>query len=205
MVHELARQLNNWQRTLPRPLQWPLSDEPDFAHDDFQLHPLDEPEITNVMVSASRSEQQAYGIATAQLRTRFYYARFMLYRPFVYKAVHTPEKMTTADGDFCALAIQSACRWPLAMDSTKDQKRLFPHLFAWTQTSIGTLLILRMVSKDDCLQYICAEQVDRHEIYSATSILLDWLRDMKQLDGIAEWACTMMDELFPVTERERRT
>lgn len=29
-------------------------------------------------------------VVTGQLRTRFYYARFIMYRPFVYKALHFP-------------------------------------------------------------------------------------------------------------------
>jgi len=173
---------------LPQPLQWLSSNEPGSVSDDMQLRRLDELGIPIALSSASSMKQQAYGLATAQLRTRFHYARFMLYRPFVYKALHNPEKMTAADADFCVWAIRSACRWSLAMNSIKNQKRLFPHLFAWTQTSVGTLLILRMTLKNDCLRYICDEQIDRQEISLATSILLAWLRDVKQLDGIAEWA-----------------
>jgi hypothetical protein len=60
-------------------------------------------------------------IMTAQLRTRYYYARFTPYRPFVYRALHLLELMTTSDSDCCALAIKSVCLWQLAMAPPKDR------------------------------------------------------------------------------------
>lgn len=44
----------------------------------------------------------AYDIQVALLRTRFYYAKYMVYRPFVYKALHTPDQMTTEDAQGAA-------------------------------------------------------------------------------------------------------
>ena len=40
-----------------------------------------------------------YHIQVALLRTRYYYAKYMVYRPFVYKALHFPEQMTQEDAE----------------------------------------------------------------------------------------------------------
>ena len=135
-------------------------------------------------------------VVTAQLRTRFYYARFMLYRPFVYKALHFPELMTVDDATCCGLAIKSACAWPMAMAPTKDKKRLVPHLFAWTQNFMGILLILRMTYENDILRQICDDQVNRDDIQKTAALMLDWIRDVKQVDGIAEWNWKILEPLF---------
>src|ERR1700709_1999217 len=44
----------------------------------------------------------AYDIQVALLRTRFYYAKYMVYRPFVYKALHFPDQMTQEDAEGAA-------------------------------------------------------------------------------------------------------
>jgi hypothetical protein len=40
-----------------------------------------------------------YDIQVALLRTRYYQAKYMVYRPFVYKALHFPEQMTQEDAE----------------------------------------------------------------------------------------------------------
>jgi len=41
----------------------------------------------------------AYDIQVALLRTRYYYAKFMVYRPFVYKALHFPSQISPEDAE----------------------------------------------------------------------------------------------------------
>lgn len=120
----------------------------------------------------------------------------MIYRPFVYKALHFPELMTPEDANYCALAIQSACLWPLAMAPPKNKKRLVPHLFAWTQNFLGILLILRLTTESACLQQICDERVNREDMEQSAQLMLDWLRDMRQVDGIAEWGWRILEPLY---------
>lgn len=135
-------------------------------------------------------------IVTAQLRTRFYYARFMMFRPFVYKALHFPELMTEDDASCCALAIQSACLWPFSMAPPKNKKRLVPHLFAWTQNFMGILLILLMTKKNRVLKQITDQQVNEDDINCTIALMLDWMRDVKQVDGIAEWSWRVLEPIF---------
>jgi hypothetical protein len=39
----------------------------------------------------------AYDIQVALLRTRYYYAKYMVHRPYVYKALHYPDQMGPLD------------------------------------------------------------------------------------------------------------
>jgi len=47
-----------------------------------------------------------YDIQVALLRTRFYYARYTVHRPFVYKALHFPEQMTREDAEGVATCLK---------------------------------------------------------------------------------------------------
>jgi hypothetical protein len=104
--------------------------------------------------------------------------------------------MTEDDTEYCALAIQSACLWPLTMAPPKDKKRLVPHQFTWTQNMVSILLILRMRREEGTLKRICEERVDLSDLNSTIMLMLDWVKDVKQLDGIAEWSWKILQPLF---------
>lgn len=196
LIKELARQLESWRSLLPRPLQWSDSDKFDFPNTKPAGHRPADTLFVLDQGPVPVNHRSNLDIITAQLRTRFYYARFMIYRPFVYKALHFPELMTPDDVTCCALAIQSACLWPLAMAPPKNKKRLVPHLFTWTQNFMGILLILRMTTENECLKQICDERVNRDELERTASLMLDWLRDVKQVDGIADWSWNILSPLY---------
>ncbi|KAK4963875.1 hypothetical protein LTR28_004302 [Elasticomyces elasticus] len=79
------------------------------------------------------------------------------------------------------------------MAPPKDKKRLVPYLFAWTQNLVGILLILRMTTVNECLGRIASERVNQEEMDFTARMLLDWVRDVRQIDGIAEWAWRLLD------------
>lgn len=196
VIREMARQLESWRSLLPRPLQWQDSDKLDFPNIDPSGRRPNEPLFSPDQGPVPIGHKHSLDLVTAQLRTRFYYARFVMYRPFVYKALHFPELMTTEDASCCALAIKSALYWPIAMAPPKNKKRLVPHLFAWTQNFMGILLILRMTTENECLKRICEEQVNREELQKTVLLMLEWVRDVRQVDGIAEWLWKILEPLF---------
>ncbi|KAK5133201.1 hypothetical protein LTR08_008036 [Meristemomyces frigidus] len=198
VIREMVRQLDSWRALLPRPLQWNDNNKFDFPAADPTSRRPNEPLFTVDQGPIPIGHKYNLDVVTAQLRTRFYYARFMMYRPFVYKALHFPELMTPDDCNCCALAIKSACMWPLAMSPPKNKKRLVPHLFAWTQNFMGILLILSMASANECLRRIIDEGgvVGRQEIEITIQLMLEWVQDAKQVDGIAEWSWTILEPLF---------
>lgn len=180
---------------MPQALRWSLLEQLDIDQSVPRPYQFEDGDALDAFVSTQELRGQTYGILKVQLRTRFHYARSMLYRPFVYKALHTPEKMTNLDIEFCAFAIHSSCAWPLTIAAVKSQKRLFPHLFSWTRISVETLLLLRITLEDNCLREICYDQGRRREISAAMLTLQQWLNDIQQLDGVAEWACIMMENI----------
>jgi hypothetical protein len=97
VIREMARQLDSWRSLLPRPLQWLDSDMLDFPNFDPTSRRPNEPLFSPDQGSVPIGHRYNLDVVTAQLRTRFYYARFMMFRPFVYKALHFPELMTADD------------------------------------------------------------------------------------------------------------
>ncbi|KAI9712057.1 MAG: hypothetical protein M1820_001766 [Bogoriella megaspora] len=198
IIAELARQLDNWRSLLPQPLQWTDDEKLAFSgieHGGFQSEGA----------YYHQSPDSGFGdtqyrlnldINTAQLRTRFYYARFMIYRPFVFKALHSPTLVTTDDVDRIVICMESALHWPIIMAPPKTKKRLVPYLFAWTQNLVGILLILRMTKENNLLKRICDEKIPRDKLDETASMMLEWIRDVKQLDGAAEWSWGFLEPLY---------
>lgn len=182
---------------MPRPLQWTDYDRFDFPTSDPNTRRPNEALFSHDQSAVPINHRYNLDVVSAQLRTRFYYGRFFTYRPFVYKALHFPELMTAEDVKYCVLAIKAACLWPVSMAPPKNKKRLVPHLFAWTQNFMGILLILRMTTENETLRQICESQVSRDEIQKSVTLMLEWIGDVKQLDGIAEWSWRILEPLYP--------
>jgi hypothetical protein len=168
LVEELCYQLDCWRNALPQRLQWDDGNRMDFE----KVEPL-----TTALHTSFFSPLRNLGpgeldhnvdIAVAQLRTRFYHARFLICRPFVYKALHLPELMTADDRIKCAFAIDAACLWPLTLAPPKNKKHLVPHLFSWTQNFVAMILVLRVCCKSDYLGDICRESGIAGEVIEST-------------------------------------
>jgi hypothetical protein len=193
IIQELVHQLDLWRDRLPQTLQWSDSDRFDFE----QVKPL-----STALLCCTFSPLQNLGpgiidhntdIAVAQLRTRFYHARFLLCRPFIYKALHLPQSMTADDRVKCAFAIDAACLWPLSLAPPKNKKHLIPHLFSWTQNFLAMLLILRMCQTSHFLGDICTESgISGETLESAIGSMTRWLEDLRQVDGIADWSLVVL-------------
>ncbi|GAM88890.1 hypothetical protein ANO11243_069240 [Dothideomycetidae sp. 11243] len=196
LINELARQLESWRTYLPQVLQWSDND----AHDYPNINPLARHQPGPLFTTEDNGNygfhKHNLDIVTAFLRTKFYYARYLIYRPFIFKALHFPETMTEEDNSYCALAIQSICLWPFSMYPCRDKKRHVPHLFSWTQNFVGILIILRMTTESECLARICRERVNRQVLHSTVALLLDWIKDISLVDAMAEWSWKMLEPLF---------
>jgi hypothetical protein len=116
-LKQLAGQLTQWRGMLPRDLQWAEDDpagfpSPQKAYSSVggfnqQLDPnlpphqgqSNVPLFTTDLNSEPVQYPYVYDIQVALLRTRYYHAKYMVYRPFVYKALHFPEQMTQEDAE----------------------------------------------------------------------------------------------------------
>jgi hypothetical protein len=115
-LKQLASQLEQWRGMLPPDLQWAEDDPFGFPKPqsregfnqplDPNLSPHSAPAGLPLFTADLDSEPvhypYAYDIQVALLRTRFYYAKYMVYRPFVYKALHFPDQMTQEDAEGAA-------------------------------------------------------------------------------------------------------
>lgn len=112
MLRSLASSLVQWKSMVPNELQWDDDDPTGFpggasGSSDVAMYnnPLDpalSPQKTGPMFSTQTSAQPeyypyAYDIQVALLRTRYSYAKYMVHRPFVYKALHFPRQITSED------------------------------------------------------------------------------------------------------------
>ncbi|OMP82295.1 hypothetical protein BK809_0006605 [Diplodia seriata] len=196
VIRELSRQLESWRSMLPPPLQW--TDEPPEAR--FQYIQPDSPETVRSFTPDSTSipseSPNALDLATAHLRSRYYYARFILYRPFVFKVLHWPAQTTDEDRQFAGMCIKSTLLWPIALASPKNRKRLVPYLFVWTQNFISILLILRATTVSAILTDVCRKTIDNTELMLTVESLLEWLADVRTIDGVALWSWKILDPLF---------
>ncbi|KAH0274793.1 hypothetical protein KCU91_g5014, partial [Aureobasidium melanogenum] len=81
VIKELARQLESWRSLLPRPLQWSDNDKTEFPNMGSAGRQGTDPLFSMDQGSVPINHRDNLDIMTAQLRTQFYYARFMIYRP----------------------------------------------------------------------------------------------------------------------------
>lgn len=108
-VRQLASQLIQWRGLLPSAIQWPEDDPTSFPGlQNVEQQPGNiDPNLTsqssNPALFTTNLDKEptrypyAYDIQVAILRTRYYYAKYMAYRPFVYKVLHFPELITRED------------------------------------------------------------------------------------------------------------
>ena len=198
VITELARQLDNWRSVLPQQLQWTDEERMIFPRSENSANDPEpgrfsaNPPIKGIDIKYRYNVD----ITTAQLRTRYYYARFMIYRPFVYKALHYPHLTSAQDVECVVTCLESALSWPVIMYPPKAKKRLVPFLFAWTQNFIGILLILRMSLENNLLGRIIQDRISQTEVEETVRLMLDWVRDAKQEDGVAEWTWKVVQPLY---------
>jgi len=196
VVHELTRQLDAWRAGLPQTLQWDDLDRTSYVSYDAEgSRPRT---VTFVVHKNDKAVIEAYNadIVVAQLRCRFYYCRLMLYRPFLFKALHYPDQVTSEEAACAAECLRSCLLWPVCMGPPKDKKRLIPNVYVWTQSFLTILLVLRVSVESAVVMRMCEREVKTEQLEQSMRSMLDWFRDMRQVDGIAEWSWTILEPLY---------
>jgi len=111
-LKQLASELAQWRGNLPENLQWAEDKPAAFPSPQVNITSFSQaidPELSpaqghpqRLLFSTNLDEEPdsypyLYDIQVALLRTRYYYAKYMAYRPFIYKALHFPEQVTQED------------------------------------------------------------------------------------------------------------
>lgn len=214
-LKQLATQLSGWRGMLPRDLQWAEDDPASFPG----LQQADSSDFDQALDLQSSSHQAQsrmplfsidqnkepiqypyfYDIQVALLRTRYYQAKYMIYRPFVYKALHFPEQMTQEDAEGVAECLRSCLKWPITLFPTSRQKRLVPYLFCWSQNLLSILLLIHMTRHNSMLSHIRAQLCGpkfEAEIDETVELMLEWVRDLQTTDPIALWCWKILQVVY---------
>lgn len=114
-LKQLADTLIQWRGMLPRELQWAEDDpaafpSPQGAPSRGSRKSLDpnlsqpperalNPLFTTDLNAEPMQYPYLYDIQVALLRSRYYYAKYIVYRPFIYKALHFPDQISQTDAE----------------------------------------------------------------------------------------------------------
>lgn len=103
LISELWRQLQAWRQHLPPALNWNDDDlrrdtEPATTPTAWQHAVPDEPAEFNLLDSRT--------VLNASLQTRYKYAQYLMWRPYIYKVLHFPNLITEEDIQGCKEAFK---------------------------------------------------------------------------------------------------
>ncbi|KAH6628041.1 hypothetical protein F5144DRAFT_577781 [Chaetomium tenue] len=143
-------------------------------------------------------------VQVALLRSRYYYTKYLIHRPFVYKALHHPTALSHTDAVGVATCLKAALKWPVAMSPTCRNKRLVPCSFFFTQNFFGILVLLHLSTTVPALSQIrgslCGGERFEADVRETVGLYLDWLRDFKGVDRATVWHWEVVRALYGVAE-----
>ncbi|KAI0140115.1 hypothetical protein F4776DRAFT_577469 [Hypoxylon sp. NC0597] len=210
-MKQMAAQLDQWRGLLPVYLRWEEENPGGFSnpaeelYDEQSMYPPPIPDLhTHSMFSADLDNPPvtypyAVDIQAAALRTRYYYVKYIIYRPFIFKALHHPEQVTRDDADGVAECLKAMLKWPITMSPTCFHKRLIPCLFFWSRNLLGILLILHMTQQVPILVRIRATLMGTkfdQDANETTMLYIDWIRDLKDSDATALWCWEILKGIY---------
>ncbi|KAK4240331.1 hypothetical protein C8A03DRAFT_42134 [Achaetomium macrosporum] len=232
IIHQLALQLEQWRGMLPVHLRWDEGNPgvfPNSNADPYNSN-LFTPATTPVSPALPTTAQQpapvpptvtaplmfttdldappprypyVLDIQVALLRSRYYYTKLLIHRPFLYKALHHPDAMTHDDAVGVAECLKACLKWPVAMSPTCKNKRLIPCSFFFTRNFFGVLVLLHLSTTVPILRRIrstlCGE---RFELDASETVVLyvDWLRDLKEVDAATVWLWDIIMAVYGLEE-----
>ncbi|KAK7731030.1 hypothetical protein SLS53_008901 [Cytospora paraplurivora] len=224
-IKPLAMQLEQWRETLlPPHLRWQENDHASLPNPDQNIFNASVYQATPSMASGPHSMSTAAGlpmfttdldtqpitypyasdIQIALLRTRYYITKHMIYRPFLYKALHHADQMTQDDAEGVAICLRACLKWPLTMSPAYARKRLVPCIFFWTQNLLGVLLVLHLSEQVPILQRIrtsgiCGDGFEA-EASETVRLAIEWIKDLKDCDSAADWAWGVVKMIYKPEE-----
>ncbi|GAB1311437.1 hypothetical protein MFIFM68171_01647 [Madurella fahalii] len=231
-IQQLALQLEQWRGMLPPHLRWHEDTPGAFPSSSTDLYnaSLYTPATTPISpaipttTTSSRSAAStvappfmfttdldaiparysyALDIQVALLRSRYYYTKYLIHRPFIYKALHHPDAMGHDDAVGAAECLKAMLKWPVAMSPTCRSKRLVPCSFFFTQCFFGILVLLHLTTTVPILRRIrstlCGERFEL-DAGETVGLYLDWLRDLKAVDPGTEWHWEVVRAIYGLEE-----
>ncbi|KAM5380189.1 hypothetical protein ACJZ2D_003640 [Fusarium nematophilum] len=211
MMKQLDAQLDQWRGMLPSHLRWQDSQPVAFSdpsHDAFgSVYPGQSLQSSYLFTSDLDTHPASYpyaaDIQVAVLRTRYYYNKYLIYRPCVFKVLHHPESLTREDAEGAAECLKASLKWPIALSPPCTNKRLVPVTFFWAQNLFGILVLLHLSQQHPMLvrvrSSLCGQRFDV-EATETVNIYLDWIRDMKKIDSTANWCWNIIRLIYQLDD-----
>ncbi|KAJ4290108.1 hypothetical protein N0V88_006614 [Collariella sp. IMI 366227] len=147
-----------------------------------------------------------FDVQAALLRSRYYYTKYLIHRPFLYKALHIPPDAVLSHDDALGVAecLKACLKWPVAMSPVSRHKRLVPCGFFFTQNFFGILVVLHLSETVPILRRIrrsrlCGERFEM-DAMETVGLYLDWLRDLKNVDAGTEWHWEVVRAVYGLEE-----
>ncbi|KAH0436829.1 hypothetical protein CcaCcLH18_04155 [Colletotrichum camelliae] len=236
-VDQLQSQLNEWQEQLMEGLQWntnqtitPIPFPGQFTAPYPAPYPTPGEERMEGVMSSIGSvyfpsnqfmaqQQIATGVLPTQsasptailqalLRTRLSYLRCLLYRPYIYRVVHS-DKLSSQDLVGAEEYLRECVCWPIIMVPICHSKRLLHGLYFWSHNLMGILIILRLAITHPRLQAVCLsigkkdkEEFKRPGAWNAQArqtifLCIQWFKSLVDIDGDARWCWSIIQGIYP--------
>ncbi|KAH8893819.1 hypothetical protein GQ53DRAFT_99644 [Thozetella sp. PMI_491] len=205
-IGSLNQQLEQWLGMLPAYLRWQQDTPGAFPDPAPRAHPAAiAPALmfTTDLDAPPAAYPFALDVQVALLRSRYYYTKYLIHRPFVYKALHYPDSLTNDECLGVAACLKACLKWPIAMSPTSKHKRLVPCVFFWSANLLGILVLLHLSRGVPVLLEIRSTLCgDRFELDAGESVglYIDWLRDLKSIDASSAWCWDVVQSLYQLDE-----
>ncbi len=222
MTHVLLDALQRWRQLLPGPLQRLQWDEnlprhPESFRDSLRVNWF-EPYEGVLRVTGAFANIDA--ILDAALRTRYKYAQYLIWRPFLFNILHYPLGSNEADLEGAMKALKAISLWPLTHPVFNDQRRLLPHLYEYSHTIFGILLLLKAAEGNgplvDAMKVATGGapptsgiegielnpgdnwQCLSEELEVSKRCFLAWMKDMQVVHPVAAWCMGTLRQVYNV-------
>lgn len=179
-----GEQLQTWRGLLPTHLAWQEGQILGLAPEEYSSQPA------LALMST---------IQVALVRSQYHHARYLVYRPYVYRVLHHPESLVHEDMTGAAQCLQASLKWPLTMAPVSTNKRLVPLPFYWSQNLCGVLVLLHLARQHPGLSHIRSNYCGQHfelEASETVDLYVHWLRDLRQIDATAERCWRIVQVLY---------
>ncbi|KAF4908740.1 hypothetical protein CGCF415_v006447 [Colletotrichum fructicola] len=147
-------------------------------------------------------------ILQALLRTRLGYLRCLLYRPYIYRVVHS-DKLSSQDLVGAEEYLRQCVCWPIIIPPMCHSKRLIHGLYFWSHNLMGILIILRLAITHPRLQAVCLsigkkdkEEFKRPGAWNAQArqtifLCVEWFKSLVDIDADARWCWSIIQGIYP--------
>ncbi|PQE23436.1 hypothetical protein CJF30_00010495 [Rutstroemia sp. NJR-2017a BBW] len=132
----------------------------------------------------------------ATLRTRYKYAEYIIWRPVIFRVLHCPQDPAWHDVECCRKAFKACTLWPLTFATFNSQRRLVPHIYEYTHTFFGILLLMHVCSLNQFLGPVLHSMPADSAPEVSINLYLTWMRDMKVVHPLARWCWQFLKVIY---------